>query len=204
MIGMSSNERTDCFWRADLLIAATELVSVIREVRPQVAVTYDDFGGYGHPDHIQAHRVLHYAIDLAESPTFRPDLGAPWRVSKIYWTAFPRSVMKAGIEALQEQGSESPFAAMDPDELPFACDDALITTVIDAQEFLPAKMAALAAHATQVSVDDGFFALSNNLGTQAFGIEYFRIARGVAVVDDTYAAGPLGNVETDLFAGVDE
>jgi N-acetyl-1-D-myo-inositol-2-amino-2-deoxy-alpha-D-glucopyranoside deacetylase len=65
-------------------------------------------------------------------------------------------------------------------------------------------MAALAAHATQVSVDDGFFALSNNLGTQAFGIEYFRIARGVAVVDDTYAAGPLGNVETDLFAGVDE
>jgi N-acetyl-1-D-myo-inositol-2-amino-2-deoxy-alpha-D-glucopyranoside deacetylase len=204
MIGTPSNERTDCFWRTDLLVAATELVSVIREVRPQVAVTYDDFGGYGHPDHIQAHRVLHYAIDLAESPTFRPDLGAPWRVSKIYWTAFPRSVMKAGIEALQEQGSESPFAAMDPDEIPFACDDALVTTVIDAQEFLPAKMAALAAHATQVSVDDGFFALSNNLGTKAFGIEYFRIARGVAVVDDSYAAGPLGNVETDLFAGVDE
>ena len=71
MIGTPPNDRPDCFWRTDLLVAAAELVPVIREVRPQVVVTYDDFGGYGHPDHIQAHRVTHYAIALAASPTFR-------------------------------------------------------------------------------------------------------------------------------------
>ena len=204
MIGMPSNDREDSFWRTDLLIAATELVAVIREVRPQVAVTYDDFGGYGHPDHIQAHRVVHYAVELAESASFRPDLGAAWRVQKIYWTAFPLSVVKAGISALQEQGSDNVFAAMDPDDLPFAVDDALITTVIDAQDLLPKKMDALSAHATQVSVEDGFFALSNNLGSKAFGVEYFRIARGTALPDEGYDAAPLVALETDLFAGVDE
>ena len=90
-----------CFWRADLLAAATDLVAVIREVRPQVLVTYDDFGGYGHPDHIQAHRVAMYAARLAAAPSFRPDLGEAWDIAKIYWTAFPKSFVRQGIEALQ-------------------------------------------------------------------------------------------------------
>ncbi len=197
MVGMPSNERADCFWRADLLDAATELVAVIRDRKPQVVVTYDDFGGYGHPDHIQAHRVTHYAVSLAESPTFRPDLGAAWSVAKVYWTAFPRSVVVQGIEALRAAGETTGFAAMDPSDLPFVVDDALVTTVVDAQEFLPKKMSALAAHATQVNVDDGFFALSNNIGSQAFGVEYFRLARGNAGPDRD-AQGR----ETDLFSGV--
>lgn len=196
MMGVPSNERSDCFWRADLLAAATELVPVIREVRPQVVVTYDDFGGYGHPDHIQAHRVTHYAVDLAESPTFRPDLGTAWSVKKVYWTAFPRSIVREGILALREQGSDSEFAAMDPDDIPFACDDDLITTAIDAAEFTDAKMAALAAHKTQVTVDGGFFALSNNLGSQVWGTEYFRLARGSLGERDS------GGRESDLFAGI--
>lgn len=195
MIGTPSNERPDCFWRADLLEAATELVRVIRDVRPQVVVTYDDFGGYGHPDHIQAHRVTHYAIALAESETFRPDLGAPWAVDKIYWTAFPRSVIVAGIEALKAQGVDDEFTAMDPDDLPFACEDELVTTHIDASDFLDAKLAALAAHKTQVNVEEGFFALSNNLGSQAFGVEYYRLAKG--------APPAAGAREVDLFAGID-
>lgn len=196
MMGVPSNERDDCFWRADLLDAATSLVEVIREVRPQVVVTYDDFGGYGHPDHIQAHRVTHYAVALAESASFRPDLGPAWSVAKVYWTAFPRSIVREGILALREQGSDSDFAAMDPDDIPFACEDSLITTAIEANEFTDAKMAALAAHRTQVTVDGGFFALSNNLGSQVWGTEYFRLARG--------QLGPLSDdgKETDLFAGV--
>lgn len=197
MMGVPSNERADCFWRADLLDAATELVAVIREVRPQVVVTYDDFGGYGHPDHIQAHRVTHYAVALAES-SFRPDLGAAWSVPKVYWTAFPRSIIRNGIMALREQGSDSEFAAMDPDDLPFACDDELITTAIEAPEFLDAKMEALAAHKTQVTVDGGFFALSNNLGSQAMGTEYFRLVRGPAGQQSD------GGWESDLFAGIVE
>jgi len=196
MMGVPSNVRDDCFWRADLLEAATSLVEVIREVRPQVVVTYDDFGGYGHPDHIQAHRVTHYAVALAESASFRPDLGPAWSVAKVYWTAFPRSIVREGILALREQGSDSDFAAMDPDDIPFACEDSLITTAIEANDFTDAKMAALAAHRTQVTVDGGFFALSNNLGSQVWGTEYFRLARG--------QLGPPGDdgKETDLFAGV--
>ena len=194
MVGTPANERDDAFWRADLLVAATELVAVIREVRPQVVITYDDFGGYGHPDHIQAHRVTHYAIELAESATFRPDLGPAWRVQKVYWTAFPRSVMRAGIEAMKAMGDDSEFASMDPDDLPFACDDALVTTAIDGSAYLTQKMAALRAHATQVNVDGGFFALADNVGAQAFGTEYYRLARGPV------PSG--GTAEADLFTGV--
>ena len=198
MMGVPSNDRDDCFWRADLLAAACDLVQVIREVRPQVVVTYDDFGGYGHPDHIQAHRVTHYSVALAESPSFRPDLGAAWGVSKVYWTAFPRSVIREGIMTLREVDSDNEFAALDPDDLPFACDDELITTAVDATEFLDTKMTALAAHKTQVTVDGGFFALSNNLGSQAMGTEYFRLVRGTPVPETREGR------ETDLFAGIGE
>jgi N-acetyl-1-D-myo-inositol-2-amino-2-deoxy-alpha-D-glucopyranoside deacetylase len=195
MIGTPPNDRPDSFWRTDLLVAATELVTVLREVRPHVVITYDDFGGYGHPDHIQAHRVTHYAISLASNPTFRPELGEPWQVAKVYWTAFPRSVMRAGIEAMKAQGVDDQFTSMDPDDLPFACDDDLVTTAIDGTAFLGQKMAALRAHGTQVAVDGGFFALADNVGAEAFGIEYFRLASGV----------PSGKGrETDLFAGVAE
>ncbi|MEZ5115187.1 MAG: N-acetyl-1-D-myo-inositol-2-amino-2-deoxy-alpha-D-glucopyranoside deacetylase [Candidatus Nanopelagicales bacterium] len=197
MMGTPSNERPDCFWRADLLAAAADLVAVVREVRPQVLVTYDDFGGYGHPDHIQAHRVATYAVALAAAPSFRPELGPAWDVPKVYWTAFPRSIVRAGIEALRATGDTSDFAAMDPDDIPFAVDDELVTTAVHAQDYLEHKMAALRAHATQVSVDGGFFALSNNLGTQAFGVEYFRRVKGEAAGEPD-----RDGREADLFAGV--
>jgi N-acetyl-1-D-myo-inositol-2-amino-2-deoxy-alpha-D-glucopyranoside deacetylase len=197
MIGTAPNERPDCFWRADLLEAASHLVAIIREVRPQVLVTYDDFGGYGHPDHIQAHRVAMYAVVLAEAPSFRPDLGPAHQVAKVYWTAFPRSVMRAGIEALREAGETTGFAAMDPDDLPFACDDAVVTTAIDGAAHFEAKLAAMRAHATQISLDSGFFALSNNLGTPALATEHFRLVRGTP-------GGPFDaeGRETDLFGGL--
>src|SRR5689334_10145362 len=75
----------NAFWHADLREAADHLVPVIREVQPQVLLTYDDFGGYGHPDHIQAHRVAMYAAQLAAVPSYRKDLGEPWEIAKIYW-----------------------------------------------------------------------------------------------------------------------
>ena len=193
MIGTPSNDNPASFWQADLLEAATELVAVIREVRPQVVVTYDDFGGYGHPDHIKAHRVTHYAVALAASPTFRTDLGPVWSVTKVYWTAFPRSIVRQGIEALRAKGDTGEFASMDPDDIPFACDDELVTTHIDGSAYLERKLSALRAHGTQVSVDGGFFALADNVGAEAFGTEYYRLASGPA---------PAGGREDDLFAGV--
>ncbi len=193
MMGVESNKRADCFWNADLLEAATDLVAIIREVRPQVVVTYDDFGGYGHPDHIQAHRVTTYAISLAESPSFKPELGETWSVSKVYWTAFPKSRIVQGIAKLREIGDQSEFATMDPDEIPFAVDDSVITTVIDGSAFTQAKFDALTAHKTQVTTDSGFFALSNNLGLEIFTEEHFRLVRGEL---------PATGQESDLFVGL--
>lgn len=197
MIGTPPNDRPDCFWRADLLEAAAYLVAIIREVRPQVLVTYDEFGGYGHPDHIQAHRVAMYAAVLAQAPSYRPDLGPAHSVDKVYWTAFPRSVMREGIAALKAAGEATGFAAMDPDDIPFALDDELVTTVIDGTDQLDRKHEAMRAHASQIALDSGFFALSNNLGAPAVGREYFALARGVP-------AGPFDEHgrETDLFAGL--
>jgi len=196
MVGTAPNQRPDTFWQADLLEAAKHLVKVIRETKPQVMVTYDDFGGYGHPDHIQAHRVATYAASLSAVESFAPELGAPWQISKMYWTAFPVSVIRAGIEALRANGEDTGFAAQDPDDIPFACPDELITTVVDAGEFVEQKLAALRAHETQINAESGFFALSNNLGSQVMGFEYFRLAFG--------SLGPLDSDghENDLFAGI--
>lgn len=197
MIGTPSNDRPDSFWRTDVLLPATELMAIIREVRPHVLVTYDEHGQYGHPDHIQAHRVAHYAMDLAEVASYRPDLGEPWRVPKVYWTAFPKGIIVDTIEALKAAGIENEFTQTDPDEFEPACDDELVSTAIDGREFFDVKMAALAAHGTQVNTEQGFFALAHSVGEHAFGTEYFRIARGTAVVaeGDTH--------ERDLFAGLD-
>jgi N-acetyl-1-D-myo-inositol-2-amino-2-deoxy-alpha-D-glucopyranoside deacetylase len=195
MMGEPSNDREGSFWRADLREAADHLVAVIRETRPQVLVTYDDFGGYGHPDHIQAHRVATYAAVLAAVPTYRPDLGEPWDIQRWYWTAFPKSAVRRGIELLKEAGDSSDFAAMDPDDLPFAVDDDVIAVAVDVVEQLPAKRAAMAAHASQINLAEGFFALSNNEGMPVFDREYFRIAKGDL---------PSGGPHTDLFVGIPE
>ena len=94
----------NAFWHADLTEAADHLVAVIREVQPQVLVTYDPFGGYGHPDHIQAHRVAMYAAQLAAVPSYGLDLGEPWEIAKIYWGAMSESRMRAGLRSLREAG----------------------------------------------------------------------------------------------------
>ena len=204
MIGTAPNDREDCFWRADLLTAARELVPVIRSVRPQVLVTYDDFGGYGHPDHIQAHRVAMYAAALAAVASFDPASGPAWDIHKIYWTAFPKSVFLEQAKEAVAAGMENPLGDFDPHDqaaadgaLPWAVDDALVTTAISASDFVDQKVAALKAHRTQINVEDGWFAMSNNNPHRAFGVEYYRLAKGAL-------AGELDEHgrETDLFAGV--
>ena len=190
--------RDDTFWRADLTEAANHLVAIIREVKPQVLVTYDEFGGYGHPDHIQAHRVAMYAAQLAAVPSYRLDLGEPWDVAKIYWVAMSESRMREGLRDLRAAGDETSFEGMDPDGPmpPFVVPDHLITAVVDGNEFAEAKIRAMKAHATQIEVDGPFFALSNHIGNEVWGFEAYRLAKG--------RPGPTNDdgVETDLFAGL--
>ncbi len=197
MMGLPTNDRPDCFWRADLDEAAGLLVEVIREMRPQVVVTYDENGGYGHPDHIQAHRVAMRGVELAADPSF--GTGPPWEVAKIYWNVIPESRLREGIRRLREAGDTTTFEEMDPDgDIPMTTPDALVTTAVDAMDQVGAKLAAMRAHATQITVDGPFFALSNNLGNEVWGVEFYRRVRGEAG-GDVDADGR----ETDLFGGLD-
>jgi len=187
MMGTPPNDRPDVFWQADLDSAARELVRIILEVKPQVLVTYDDFGGYGHPDHIQAHRVAMRAAELVESE---------WNIEKIYWNTMPRSVIQKGIDAMKAAGSD--FMGVDSaDELPFAKPDDVVTTAIDASTFVDQKMKAMASHPTQIALDGPFFALSNNVGLNVWGYEYYTLVKGEKSGDLT----PEG-WEQDLFAGI--
>ncbi|MDQ1745722.1 MAG: N-acetyl-D-myo-inositol-2-amino-2-deoxy-alpha-D-glucopyranoside deacetylase [Pseudonocardiales bacterium] len=203
MMGDPANAKPRAFWRAaadpeTFDAAVSALVEVICQVRPQVLVTYDDAGGYGHPDHIMAHRVATAAVEAAADPACA-GAGGSWQVSKLYWTATPRSVLAAGLAAVRAAGADLPFAAVESvRELPYGCDDQLVSTAIVAEDQAGAKLRALAAHRTQVSVHGSFYALSNNLGQPVLGTEYFRLALGSPAGDRD-----AQDRETDLFAGID-
>ena len=189
MMGTPPNENPNCFWRADVEEAAKKLALIIDEIKPQVMVTYDENGGYGHPDHIQTHRV---AMRAAEIST--------WRISKIYWNIMPKSVVQQGMDAMKAQGSDF-FGAENVDDLPFVKDDSFVSAVISAPNQVDKKMAAMKAHATQISLDGPFFALSNNLGVKVFGDEYYTLVKeGKAV---TTELSNIDNLERDLFVGIE-
>jgi len=188
MIGAPQNERTDVFWQSDLDEAANELVKVILEIKPQVMITYDEFGGYGHPDHIKAHQVAMRAAEISANQG--------WQITKIYWNTMPKSVLQTSMDKMKEMGSEF-FGAESVDELPFAKADELVTSVVKAQEYVPQKLAAMKAHATQISVDGPFFALSNNLGLSVWADEYYTLVKG-----EISPPFDENGRELDIFAGV--
>ena len=185
MMDTDPNKRPDCFWQADLDSAAQHLVAVIEEVKPHILITYDDFGGYGHPDHIQAHRVAMAAAEKSE-----------WQIQKIYWNVTPRSVIQEGIDKMKELGSDF-MGAESADDLPFCKDDSFVSAHVDGNGYVNQKMDAMRAHATQIAVDGPFFALSNNLGLQVWGNEYYTLVKG----QKSEPFDELGR-ETDLLAGV--
>ncbi len=188
MMGLPDNDDPGCFWQADVDEAAGHLVDVVREVAPQVLVTYDPDGGYGHPDHIQAHRVAMRAAELAE------DAGLP--IAKIYWNRVPSSVGEAAFARLGEELPRLPFGSAGAlGDVPGVVDDERITAEIDGTPHAAAKTAAMRAHATQITVDGAYFALSNHLAQPLFTTEYYELVRGERAA---------GLRETDLFAGTGE
>ncbi len=186
--------RPGIFWTADLLEAANELVPLIRERRPQVLITYNEHGNYGHPDHIQAHRVAMYGYLLAGAASYRPDLGEPWRVDRVLWTTMSRS--RALAQAEHAKGTEyerwgEAIAEGGPMESAFASDEA-IAVAIDGTPWVARKLAALRAHATQVNTQ--MFAMSDELGEAVWSQEFYRLAAGRPY--------PAGEWADDLFAGL--
>ncbi|MGW3655805.1 N-acetyl-1-D-myo-inositol-2-amino-2-deoxy-alpha-D-glucopyranoside deacetylase [Streptomyces sp. NPDC005151] len=195
MMGAEQNHRPGAFWNTDVDEAAGYLVEVIRSVRPQVLVTYDPDGGYGHPDHIQAHRVAMRAADLAADPAYRGALGAPHAIDKIYWNRVPRSVAEQAFARLRSTAPDAFPGIAAIADVPGVVNDTRITTEIDGAAHAAAKTAAMRAHRTQIAVDGPFFALSNDLGQPVFTTEYYELVRGTS-------GAPAGARERDLFAGV--
>jgi LmbE family N-acetylglucosaminyl deacetylase len=177
MMGTPANENPRAFWNADLEEAAAHAVAVVRELRPQVVVTYDENGAYGHPDHIQAHRIAVAAAKLTGIPR------------KLYYTAVPRSEVRALIERLRANGED--FGGGEP-PADFGTPDELITTVVDVMAYTERKRKALLAHASQ-GENIGFLRMPEEIQRQVFGRESFvRVETAVEAPDR----------EDDLFAGL--
>jgi N-acetyl-1-D-myo-inositol-2-amino-2-deoxy-alpha-D-glucopyranoside deacetylase len=173
--------------------AVGELVAIIRQLRPHVVVTYDPKGGYGHPDHVQTHRVTTEAVAASGGADYP---GEPWSVPKLYWAVVAKSALAGALDALTDVPSE--WIRVSADDLPFGYPDDAIDAVIEVDEQVPAKVEALRAHATQVTVapHGRFFALSNNIVLPIATIEHYILAAGTAGERDARGW------ETDLLAGL--
>ena len=184
MMGWEQNEAPDNFWNTPVDVAASRLGDLMEAYRPQVVVTYDANGFYGHPDHIQAHRITMAAAEATGIP------------DKVYFTAIPKSALPEFEAMMAEAGVDMPeetTATEGEREGPeFGTDDELIAAVVDCAPFVDAKYDALAAHASQTE-DIFFLRLGRELFDRFFGQEAF-----VRAVDRTGAPVP----EADLFAGL--
>ena len=177
MDGEPSNGDPACFWQADVDEAAERLAAVLRDEDAAVLTIYDDHGGYGHPDHIQVHRVGVAAAQLAGTP-------------HVLEMTMNRDHMRALMVAAAEAGDLPDD--LDPDDGPDFGEDStfgspadIITTAVDVTGYLDVKRAAMAAHASQIPADSWFLAMPEEAFAAAFGTEWF-IRRGVASTPDTW------------------
>ena len=185
-----------CFGLQDPEAAALPLIKLIREFRPHVMTTYDENGGYPHPDHIMCHKISVVAFDAAGDPEKYPELGEPWQPSKLYYNSgWTRARMLALHEGMLAAGLESPYTEWlekwaDRDDR-----GDKITTRVECGEYFSVRDDALRAHATQVDPDGFWFKIPLELQQKVWPTEDFELAR--SVVDSPVP-------ESDLFAGVRE
>ena len=183
-----------CFADLPLAEVTPSLVRHIREFRPQVITTYDENGGYPHPDHVRTHEITMSAVDAAADESYRPELGAPWQVQKIYYNQqFTKARILALHQAMLDEGRESPYTdwISNWDERPDAA--SRITTRVDASAWFEVRDQALKAHATQIDPDGQWFAVPLELQRAVWPTEDYELARSVVETDIP---------ETDLFAGL--
>jgi mycothiol S-conjugate amidase len=183
-----------CFGLVDVEAGAQALVRLIRSFRPHVLTTYDEKGGYPHPDHIQCHNVSVAAFDAAGDPGRYPDAGEPWQPLKLYYHhSFNRQRMQAIHDAMLEHGLESPYAERLADWKPNPEHDARITTRVPCADWFGVRDQALLAHATQIDPDGHWFAVPRELQQKVWPTEDYELARSLVEADLP---------EDDLFAGI--
>lgn len=188
----------DSFARQPLDEAVARLVASIRRFRPHVVTTYDENGGYPHPDHVRCHDVTMAAVEAAADDQLHPEAGGPWRVAKVYYhvSGHPDR-LRALHDATVAAGIESPFAserfrALLDGTVPYVGPEP--TTFIECGDFFAVRDDALRAHATQVDPDGRWFAVPLEVQRAAWPTEDFHLAR--CTVDTSLP-------ESDLFAGID-
>lgn len=183
-----------CFAREDVGQAARPLVELMRSFKPHVVITYDEEGGYPHPDHIQCHRVSVEAFDAAADPARHPELGPAWQPLKLYYhVSFTRAQFEALHEACLAAGLESPYAEMLADWPADRDKGGRVTTRVPCADFFPIRDDALRAHATQIDPDGGWFRAPLAIRQQAWPTEDYQLVRSFVE-----SATP----EDDLFTGI--
>ena len=186
-----------CFGLEKVETAAEPLVRLMREFRPHVVTTYDENGGYPHPDHIQCHRISVEAFDAAGDPDRYPEAGEPWQPLKLYYNqTFSRARIKALHAVMLERTGSSPYEGWierwnNEEDEPRA--EREITTRVRCGEYFEVRDRALLAHATQVDPDGSWFRVPMEIQREVWPTEDFELAR--SLVDTTLP-------EDDLFAGI--
>ena len=184
--GSPENHHPQAFAAANMREATGKLVDIIRRERPQVIVTYNERGFYGHPDHIMANRVTLQAFGSADDPDFEGNNGLkPWHPDKLYYIAVPITRLRMINRLVLERG-EKP--RLNPEVL--GTPEGKITTIIDVREYLPRKMEAINCHLSQIGPGSFFRNLPDKYRDEAFGYEYFSCIKGCNII---------AHKETELF-----
>ncbi len=194
MADTPANHHPESFAQANPYEATGRLVQLMRETRPQVVTCYNEYGGYGHPDHIQVNRVTVAAFHAAGDPARYPEFGlAPWQPQKLYYTSYPRSYILMRYEVMRDMGDDTPLDRPDFNPNRVGTPDEQITTRVDVGPYMQRKTAALRCHRTQVPPDWWYFRIPLEVLRDKFNEEMF-----IRVVSHV----PTEASEADLFAGL--
>jgi N-acetyl-1-D-myo-inositol-2-amino-2-deoxy-alpha-D-glucopyranoside deacetylase len=195
MAGMPANEHPEAFVLVDLDEAAVRLAATIRELRPDVVVSDDEKGTYGHPDHVRAHEVTRRAVALAADAAAAVP-GEPWGVPRYVVITYSRERLFRMHQSLLEAGLASPFGddtVASPDDLAFGSPEERVAFRVDVQPWLDVKQEAMAAHASQIAADSFFLNTPPEQAPLGFGTEEFELVSGRPAPDQP---------SDDLLAGL--
>lgn len=198
MDGTEANQHPDCFHQADKTAATAQIVELVRRYKPQVLVSYDERGGYGHPDHIACHQVTVDAFHAAGDPQQFPESGPAWEPQKLYYTAFPRNALYRAWQIMRERGLPTPLDDPEFDVSRFTVEDTRVTTTVPIKEFLPQKRAAIDCHTTQIRKDGPFLTMPEDIMQDLLGKEHFILIETHVELPPR----PEGQTEDDLFTGL--
>lgn len=193
MMGTPENSDPRALWQANLLEVAEKVVRIVRRHRPQVIVTFDPNGGYGHPDHIRAHQAATIAYYVAGDKRVFPEHAReglePWTPLKLYWGAFPRSRWQKFAEMAQKMGND--ISAPMQEFLKRGLPDECVTTRIDVEEFVDLKLSALSCHASQLNPNNLFAKIPPEIRKEGMKVESLVLAES--------RVAPPDGIESDLF-----